>query len=72
MADVNQVIAEFTAKYGEEAVITALGAYETHRQRSKEYAEKAKVQRAVIKDFINKAKTDPDVKAKLAELGITL
>jgi len=72
MADVNAVIAEFTAKYGEEAVVTALGAYETHRQRSKDYAEKSKAQRAAIKEFINKAKTDPDVKAKLAELGITL
>lgn len=68
----NDIVAEFVGKYGEEAVATALNAYETHRQRSKEYSEKSKAQRAAVKEFLNKAKTDPEVKAKLAELGITL
>jgi hypothetical protein len=72
MADINTTVAEFVAQYGEEAVGTALNAYATHRQRSKDYAEKSKAQRAIVKEFISKAKTDPEVKAKLAELGITL
>jgi hypothetical protein len=69
---VSESVAEFVALYGEEAVGTALNAYATHRQRSKDYAEKSKAQRAVVKEFINRAKTDPEVKAKLAELGISL
>jgi hypothetical protein len=67
-----ELVNDFVAKYGEEALATALNAYVTHRQRSKDYAEKSKAQRAAIKEFVNKAKTDPEVKAKLAELGITL
>lgn len=72
MANVNETISTFVGLYGEEAVATALNAYATHRQRSKDYAEKSKAQRAIVKEFISKAKTDPEVKAKLAELGITL
>lgn len=69
---IQEQVTEFVAKYGEEALSTALNAYVTHRQRSKDYAEKSKAQRAAVREFVNKAKNDPAVKAKLAELGITL
>lgn len=72
MADINQIVQEFVGKYGEEAVSTALSAYATHRQRSKDYAEKSKAQRAAVKEFLVAAKTNPEIKAKLAELGISL
>jgi len=71
MASFDKQLHDFVAKFGEEAVPTALTAYVTARERSKAYAEKHKGDRAKYNAILSAA-ADPAIAAKLASLGIKI
>jgi len=69
MATYDKALADFVARFGEDAVPVALNAYIASRERSRAYAEKQKRDRALYHAIVSAAK-DPTVAQKLAALGI--